>query len=219
MTLELVIFDCDGVLVDSEPLACAVLAEDLAPLGLDLGADEVRRRFRGLRLSEVLARIEQQLGRELPPGFLERLQRRTFEVLRREVRPMPGVIEALEAIRIPVCVASSGEPEKMRLTLGATGLLERFEGRIFSAVEVARGKPHPDLFLHAAARLGAAPARSIVVEDSVPGVEAGRRAGIPVLGYAPRGDGRELELAGARVFEDMALLPGLIEATARGGTA
>ena len=219
MTLELVIFDCDGVLVDSEPLACAVLAEDLAPLGLDLGADEVRRRFRGLRLSEVLARIEQQLGRELPPGFLERLQRRTFEVLRREVRPMPGVIEALEAIRIPVCVASSGEPEKMRLTLGATGLLERFEGRIFSAVEVARGKPHPDLFLHAAARLGAAPARSIVVEDSVPGVEAGRRAGMPVLGYAPGGDGRELELAGARVFEDMALLPGLIEATARGGTA
>lgn len=217
MKLELVIFDCDGVLVDSEELSNRVLTEELGRIGLALEARAVATRFTGLSLARTLELVAAELGRELPGGFVERLQRRTYDVLRRGVRAVPGVEQALAAIRTPVCVASSGEPEKMRLTLATTGLLARFEGRMFSATEVARGKPHPDLFLHAASCMGAAPERCVVVEDSAPGVEAARAAGMPALGYAPHGDGAALRLRGARIFEDMSRLPGLLEELGQGG--
>ena len=216
MKLELLIFDCDGVLVDSEELANRVLTEELGRLGLARGAEEVGARFKGLSLARTMELVAQELGRDVPAGFVERLQRRTYEALREGVRPVRGVREALLAIRTPVCVASSGEREKMRLTLGATGLLPRFEGRMFSATEVARGKPHPDLFLHAASRMGAAPRHCVVVEDSVPGVLAAAAAGMLALGYAPCGNGRELRSNGARTFDDMARLAGLIEELAQG---
>ena len=216
MKIDLVIFDCDGVLVDSEELSNRVLTEELGRLGLALEPRVAAARFTGLTLAHTLELAAAELGRELPAGFVERLQRRTYDVLRRSVRAVPGVEQALAAIRTPVCVASSGEPEKMRLTLGATGLLARFEGRMFSATEVARGKPHPDLFLHAAARMGAAAEHCVVVEDSSPGVQAARAAGMPALGYAPHGDGAELLRHGATIFAEMTRLPGLLERLGQG---
>lgn len=124
------------------------------------------------------------------------------------------ITEAVKAaplgqVPIPVCVASSGELEKVRLTLGRTGLLDRFDGRMYSATEVERGKPYPDIFLLAAERMGITPSRCVVVEDSVPGVQAGVRAGMAVLGYARFSDPEDLECAGARVFFDMSELPRL----------
>ncbi|HKQ60642.1 MAG TPA: HAD family hydrolase [Candidatus Polarisedimenticolaceae bacterium] len=213
MAPELVVFDCDGVLVDSEPVANRILAEALRALGLPASYADVCRDFLGLSLPQCLAIIERRLGRPAPADFLERLQQRTYAAFRRELQPVPGVVEALERIELPVCVASSGEPEKIRLALGLTGLLPRFEGRIFSALEVARGKPAPDLFLHAARSLGAQPAACVVVEDSVPGVLGARRAGMAALGYAGSADPASLVAAGARVFHEMRELPELLRAS------
>lgn len=204
------IFDCDGVLVDSEPIANRVLYEALIALGLDCDAAETERATRGLSMASVLTWAEARLGRPLPDDFVERVQARTFAAFRAGLEPVPGVAAALERIPIPICVASSGEAEKIRLSLGLTGLLPRFEGRVFSATEVARGKPYPDLFLHAARVMGAAPAACAVVEDSLPGVEAGRAATMTVLAYADGRDAAPLAAAGARVFADMAELPDLL---------
>jgi HAD superfamily hydrolase (TIGR01509 family) len=208
---ELVIFDCDGVLVDSEPAAAAVLAEALREEGLAMTDEEVRRAFLGLTFPRTIEIVEERLGRPLGAGFAGRVQARTFEAFRRGLAPMPGVEEALDRLDVPYCVASSGEPEKMRLTLGLTGLLDRFDGRMFSASEVEHGKPEPDLFLHAARRLRASPARTVVVEDSVAGVTAARRAQMRVYGYAAAGDGAALEAAGATLLADLRQLPRLIE--------
>jgi len=213
--LDLVIFDCDGVLVDSEPESNRVFAEELRRLGLDIGYDEVCRRFIGLSTARCVEIISEELGQPVPPDFVERVQARTFAAFRDGLEPVQGVREMLRHITAPVCVASSGEHEKMRLTLGLTGLLDRFEGRLFSATEVPRGKPHPDLFLHAARRMGARPAGCVVVEDSVPGVRAARAAGMTALGYAGHGNGAELASAGARVFDDMVELPDLLDRWAK----
>lgn len=217
MAWDLVIFDCDGVLVDSEPLANRVMTESLRSLGLEIDYEEVCRTFLGLSMARCVEIIEERLGRPLPEGFVDRLQARTFEAFRGGLRPVEGVSRALGRIDVPVCVASSGEHEKMRLTLGLTGLLDRFEGRIFSATEVQRGKPHPDLFLHAARSLGARPDRCVVVEDSPPGVLAARAAGMAALGYAGGDGGEGLAAAGARLFHSMAELPELLTAIAPGG--
>ncbi len=204
------IFDCDGVLVDSEPIANRVLCKALIGVGLDCDAAETARATRGLSMASVLTWAAAELGRALPDDFVERVQARTFAAFRAGLEPVPGVAAALERIPIPICVASSGEAEKIRLSLGLTGLLPRFEGRVFSATEVARGKPYPDLFLHAARALGAEPAACAVVEDSLPGVEAGRAADMTVLAYADGRDAGPLAAAGARVFADMAELPDLL---------
>jgi HAD superfamily hydrolase (TIGR01509 family) len=212
MPPELAIFDCDGVLVDSEPIANRVLSQALIAEGLDTDYAETTAETTGLSMASVLAWAEGRLGRGLPAGFVERVQDATFAAFRRELAPVPGVSEALARIELPVCVASSGEIEKIRLSLGLTGLLERFEGRIFSAAEVARGKPFPDLFLHAAQTLGVAPKGCAVIEDSLPGVRAARAAGMTVLGYAGAGDQAALAAAGAHAFTDMAELPDLLRA-------
>jgi HAD superfamily hydrolase (TIGR01509 family) len=211
MPYDLLIFDCDGVLVDSEPIANRVFAEALAEIGLAMSYEEVCRRFIGLSMARCLEMVEESLGRPAPEGFVDGLQTRTFEAFRRRgLAAVEGVEAVLDGLDTPVCVASSGEPEKMRLTLGLTGLLPRFEGRMFSAVEVERGKPHPDLFLHAARRMGAEPGRCAVIEDSLPGVQAARAAGMRAFGFAARDAGERLQRAGARVFRSMRDLPSLI---------
>jgi len=207
---QLVIFDCDGVLVDSEPIATRVLGAALRAEGLRMADEEVHRTFLGLTFPRTIEIVEARLGRALPPDFTEQVQAQTFEEFRADLDAMPGIEETLDRLRVPYCVASSGEPEKMRCTLGRTGLLERFEGRMFSASEVTHGKPAPDLFLHAAARMGARPERTVVVEDSVAGVAAARAAGMRVFGYAPAGDGAELEAAGATLLRDLRELPAWI---------
>ena len=209
--ISLVIFDCDGVLVDTERIAVRIDVIVLAELGWPMTEAEVVERFMGRSDEEMTAEIEAHLGRRLPASWEEpfrHLYRQAFEA---ELEPVAGVVEALDAIAIPTCVASSGTHEKIRFTLGLTGLYERFAGRIFSVSDVARGKPAPDLFLHAAGRMGVPPAQCAVVEDSRYGVEAARAAGMRAFGYAgglaPKG-----ALAGPQtiVFEDMRELPGLL---------
>ncbi len=209
--VELVIFDCDGVLVDSERLAVKVDVEVLTRLGWPLTEAEVVERFVGASDAAFKAAIEAQLGRPLPEDWEAEFQSLYRAAFAADLRPVDGVVEALDQIDIPTCVASNGTHEKMQFTLGLTGLLERFRGRIFSATDVDRGKPEPDLFLYAAERMGAAPAACVVVEDSVSGVTAARAAGMKVLAYAggvtpaPR-----LEGSRTTVFHHMRALPTLL---------
>jgi len=210
---ELVIFDCDGVLVDSERIAIRVEAEFLAELGWPLAQAEIIERFMGHTSEYMDQAIEFQLGSRLPRDWKDQFQRRYREAFAAELVPVDGVLEALDQITVPTCVASSGSHDKLRLTLGHTGLYERFEGRIFSGYEVANNKPAPDLFLHAAARMGAEPARCAVVEDSRPGVQAARAAGMAAFGYAGGLTPPErLAGEGTVVFTDMRDLPRLLAA-------
>jgi HAD superfamily hydrolase (TIGR01509 family) len=209
--LDLVIFDCDGVLVDSERIANTEFARMLAQLGLNFTLEQMFERFVGRSMATCLQQVQELLGRAPPPDFESRLRACTEQALRRDLTAVRGVREALAAIALPYCVASSGDHAKMRLTLGITGLLPLFEGRLYSVTEVARGKPAPDVFLHAARCMGAQPARTAVVEDSVTGVQAAVAAGMRVFGYAALGDPSRLARAGASVFSDMAELPGLLQ--------
>ena len=211
--LELVIFDCDGVLVDSERLAVRVEAALLGELGWPLSQAEVIERFMGRSQAFMLQAIQERLGGRLPDGWQDLLDRRYRAAFDAELTPVDGVVEALDRIAIPTCVASGGSHEMLRHTLGLTGLYERFQGRIFSASEVAEGKPAPDLFLHAAARLGAEPAACAVVEDSRYGVQAARAAGMLAFGYTGGLTPPE-RLTGPRtvLFDDMRRLPDLLAA-------
>jgi HAD superfamily hydrolase (TIGR01509 family) len=203
----LVIFDCDGVLVDSEPVANRLLAEMLRELGLDLTQEQIFQNFVGYSLPHCLRVIEGMLGRPPPENFLRELQARTFAAFKTELRAMPGieqVLDALQAAGVPYCVASSGDHEKMNTTLGITGLLPRFAGRIFSVTQVARGKPAPDVYLFAARQLGVGPAACVVVEDTPPGVQAGVAAGMTVFGFCAHTPEQKLKAAGAhRTFDVM----------------
>ncbi|MFG2843655.1 HAD family hydrolase [Kitasatospora sp. NPDC048296] len=211
--IDLVIFDCDGVLVDSEVIAVRVLVRLGEEFGWPLTEAEVVERFVGRSEAANHAMVAERLGEEAATLFDKRFRELHAEAVDAGLTPVDGVVEALDAITLPTCVASSGTHEKMRHTLGRTGLYGRFEGRIFSAIEVGRGKPAPDLFLHAARRMGVDPARCLVVEDSGPGVTAARAAGMRALGYAGGVTAAErLAGPGTVVFDDMRELPGLIAA-------
>ena len=209
----LVIFDCDGVLVDSEPLANTCFARALQREGLDWNVEETMRRLMGRSMKSCVEIVEGELGRDLPADFVERLQVDTLQAFRdAPLRTVLGVVEAIDAIEaagIDTCVASSGSLDKMRVTLGITGLWSRFEGRIFSSSQVPRGKPFPDLFLHAAIQLNVQPFACSVVEDSLPGIQAARAAGMRALAYvgATYSDAAALQAAGGRTFEAMSSLP------------
>ena len=209
---ELVIFDCDGVLIDSERLAIKIDVEVLHELGWPLSEAEVIKRFVGRSDRDTRAAIEAHLGRALPVDWGEQVLRRYRQVFQTELAPVRGVLEVLDQISEPSCIASSGPHEHLRYTLGLTGLYDRFAGRIFSAEDVAAGKPAPDLFLYAAERMAAAPAGCVVVEDSRSGVQAARAAGMRVLAFAGGLTSAEL-LAGPDtiVFDDMLALPGLLD--------
>ncbi len=207
--IELVIFDCDGVLVDSEWLAVRTEAQLLGELGWEISEAEVVERFVGRSDDHMLAVIEQHLGRDVPE-FMPTYRERLFAAFDRELRAVEGIVEALDRIDrlgLATCVASSGTHAKMDATLGATGLLERFDGRIFSATQVANGKPAPDLFLLAAASMGVENRHCVVVEDSYFGVEAARSAGMRSVGYAGGiTPARRLVGPGTVVIDDMAAL-------------
>jgi HAD superfamily hydrolase (TIGR01509 family) len=213
-SIELVIFDCDGVLVDSERTAVRVDAAVLADLGWELTDSEFVDRFVGRSTSSMRKDIETHLGRSLPPNWEEETENRYQEAFLSELKPVDGIVEALDALsglHLPACIASGGSHGKMRLTLGLTGLLSRFEGRIFSVTEVERGKPAPDLFLYAAQRMGVAPDRCVVVEDSQYGVQAARAAGMRAFGYAGGlTPAQWLEGPDTVVFDDMRALPALL---------
>jgi len=209
--IALVIFDCDGVLVDSETLGNRVLVEMIADLGLYIDVEEAVSMFRGCKMAECIREVERRLGRPVPNTFVTDLRSRTADAFRRELRAVEGIGDVIDALEVPICVASSGPAEKIRLSLELTGLLPWFEGRIFSSYDLGVWKPDPGLFLHAARTMGVAPAASAVVEDSVPGVQAGIAAGMSVFGFAAdREDIVALRDAGAIVFRSMRDLPRLL---------
>jgi HAD superfamily hydrolase (TIGR01509 family) len=212
LSVGLVIFDCDGVLIDSEPIANRVLAEQLTAIGLPMTQDEVMARYVGRTRDGCLELAREQLGRELPEGFAQRWDAALFAALEGEVKAIDGVAELLRSLSVPYCVASNGTPRRMRMSLEAAGLLPLVEGRLFTAAEVARPKPAPDLFLHAARQMGIAPARAAVIEDTPTGVRAATAAGMRVLAYAaaPHARRDELEEMGAELFHDMAQVPRLL---------
>ena len=182
--MTLLIFDCDGVLVDSEIIALDGLANMLTALGQPIDRAACRRLFMGKSLKDVLAEIETMLGRPVPEACGAKAYAALLARLRRELQPVAGVAAAIARLAYPRCVASSSQPERIALSLAVTGLAPLFGGSVFSATEVTHGKPAPDLFLHAAARCAAAPADCIVIEDSPAGITAAGRAGMASIGFA-----------------------------------
>ena len=208
---DLVIFDCDGVLVDSEVLAVEVDKRILAELGWHLSTDEIVEKFLGTSSASFTEKVEAHLGYQLPPGWDDQYNPWFDEAFESDLQAVEGVEAALDEITALTCVASSGSHTKIRKTLGLTGLFPRFAGRIFSATEVEYGKPAPDLFLHAAERMGVDPERCVVIEDSAYGVRAAQSAGMHVFGYAGGLTPAErLRGAGAIVFDAMSELPDLL---------
>lgn len=210
-----IIFDCDGVLVDSEPIANRVLAEGLTAIGLPTTTEESVRDFMGRSWEHMLEVVRERLGSEPPQALRDDYRAALFAAYAAgDVPAVDGTAEALDgldAAGVPYCVASSGDHERIRAGLRAAGLSDRFDDRrIFSADDVGRGKPWPDLFLHAAAQMGFEPATTVVVEDSPAGVRAGRAAGMRVLGYSARTPAQALRDEGAETFAEMAALPRLL---------
>jgi HAD superfamily hydrolase (TIGR01509 family) len=205
---DLIIFDCDGVLIDSEVISTHTLLDALRAHGLDVDIDYVRKTYLGRTISVVKSDYRQWTGRDLAEGFEDEFLTRLFEAYRRELTPMPGVIALIEALEVPFCMATSSSVERATVSLEVTGLLPVFAGRVFCASMVAKGKPAPDLFLHAAKSFGADPARCLVVEDSEVGLLAGRNAGMAVWRFV---GGSHFDAAaraapadpGIRVFESM----------------
>ena len=215
--MGLIIFDCDGVLVDSEPIAHGLLAQMMTDLGHPMTTAESVQKFTGRSLADTLPRIEDALGRSIPDEIGQHYSRLLLERLRRDLTPIAGVKEAVTMLNYPRCVASSSSLERIHLSLEVTGLASLFSSNIFSATQVTHGKPAPDLYLFAATRMAVAPEDCVVIEDSALGVTAGRAAGMKVIGFTGGthsiGDAaRHLASAGAyHVVSSMAELPAIVE--------
>ncbi len=208
MTPDLVIFDCDGVLVDTETVAHQRMADAFTEIGFAMSLHECRDLFEGKTLEDLCRHVQDELGRKPDPELTLHVRHQIETAVAEQVTIIPGASELLDAViarDIPYCVASSGSVRKMHMTLGKTGLLDRLEHVLFSAQDVGRGKPHPDVFLAAAQALGVPCERAVIIEDSVSGIRAGLTAGARVLGYAgdPFTKPETLEAAGAQVFFDM----------------
>jgi HAD superfamily hydrolase (TIGR01509 family) len=206
---ELVIFDNDGVLVDSESLAVLTDIELLASEGLDITQERIVELFLGRSLNDLIAHAEAELGRSLGDGFERRFHERLFERFETELEAVQGIEEVLDHLDVRSCVASSASHDRVERSLKITGLFDRFAGRVYSSDDVGKGKPEPDLFLHAAHDMGADPTHCVVIEDSPPGVEAARRAGMTVFGYCAMTPASALSDANA-TFTRMADLPALL---------
>jgi HAD superfamily hydrolase (TIGR01509 family) len=221
MPVDLVIFDCDGVLVDSEVISCHAHAETLTRHGYPITADQVLLRFLGVSDREARQIIENEMGRRLPDDFDAQIKQAALQRYASELAAIPYVGEAINAIGVAKCVASSGTHEKIHHGLTCAGLYDRLAPNIFSATQVERGKPAPDLFLFAAERMQATPARCVVIEDSIPGIKGARAAGMTVLGFhggshCRPGYDETLKNAGAfATFDDMRQLPDLIAQISR----
>ncbi|HPU51534.1 MAG TPA: HAD family phosphatase [Burkholderiaceae bacterium] len=211
---DAILFDCDGVLVDSEPTTCGVLCTMLCELGANISPDETMRRFIGKSVREEVTDIEALIGQPIPQGWYQQFMRRRDEALAESVQAVAGidsVLDAAQAHGFVHAVASGADRGKMRITLGRTGLLDRLQPHVYGADQVERSKPHPDVYLLAARGLGIDPARCLVIEDTPTGTRAGLAAGATVLGYCGRTDPRHLLAAGASmVFDDMARLAELL---------
>jgi HAD superfamily hydrolase (TIGR01509 family) len=215
--MGLIIFDCDGVLVDSEIIAHSLLAKMMTDLGHPMTTAEAVQKFAGRSLADTLSLMEASLGRSIPDDLGQRYGRLLFERLRRDLKPIAGAKATVAALPYPRCVASSSSLERIRLSLEATDLASLFGANVFSATQVARGKPAPDLYLLAATAMGVAPEHCVVIEDSALGVTAGCAAGMKVIGFtgaahATQDAARRLAAAGAySVISSMVDLPATVE--------
>jgi HAD superfamily hydrolase (TIGR01509 family) len=216
VNLDLVIFDCDGVLVDSEVISCRAHAQTLTRHGYPITEEEVLERFLGRSMRHSMLKVEAELGRRLPSDFHSQVYAEIFRQFAISLQATPHMVETLARIAEPVCVASSGPPEKISTSLNHVGLYDRFAPHIFSAVQVRHGKPAPDLFLFAAEQMRAVPARCLVIEDSLAGIEGALAAGMTVFGFhggshcGPGYSERLLAAGATAVFDDMRELPDLV---------
>lgn len=203
MKYKCIIFDCDGVLVDSEPISHQVIVKMANSYGANLTYEEAHKRFAGTFLSHVVSEIETIIGHKVPEDFEQEYRRISFERFRESIQPIEGIKEFIEKLSIPICVASNGPLHKMELTLTKTNLISLFNGNLFSAYEVNAWKPDPKLFLHAAQKMNYSPTESLVIEDSLSGVKAAISGGFDVFALADNENTIQLESAGAKVFSSI----------------
>jgi len=208
---QLVIFDCDGVIVDSEPLAAEVISDMAAELGLRITAREAQERFNGRKIAEWIKELETEVQRPLADTFIPEFRARSAERFQQDLQPVSGIQKALESLTIPYCMASSGPMAKINVTLTSTQMMAYFEGKIFSGYELQTWKPDPGLFLHAARAFAASPESCAVVEDSLAGVQAGLAAGMTVFHYQPENPPQVSTDKRVVRFNSMDLLPGLVQ--------
>jgi len=210
--IKCIIFDCDGVLVDSEPISIGTIVQLANEIGIDIDYDFGVRRFVGNSWENVANILAQKLGRPLPTNFEETYRTTSFERFKKELTAVEGVLELLPQLKIPFCVASSGPPHKIRLNLQLTGLLPYFEGHVYSCYDIQKWKPDPAIYQHAAQSMGFEPTDCLVIEDSLFGVQAGVASGCQVYAYAAMAPNKaDLEEAGAELFYEMTALPQLIK--------
>ncbi len=210
---QLVIFDCDGVIVDSEPLAAKVISEMAAELGLQISQREAEERFNGRKIAEWIQELEADVQRPLADTFIPEFRARSAERFQQELQPVSGIKNALERLKVPYCMASSGPMTKINVTLTSTRMMPYFKGKIFSGYELQTWKPDPGLFLHAAKAFNTPPHKCAVIEDSLAGVQAGLAAGMTVFHYQPENPAQVSTDERVVRFSSMALLPGLIHGT------
>jgi phosphoglycolate phosphatase len=211
--ISLIIFDCDGVLVDTEHIESLVFAEMLTELGLRTNYERCALMFKGMRMAKCIELIERQLGHRVLPSFESEFRRRSTKRFSTDLRPVTGIEQVLDRVRYPNCVVSNSPREKIVATLRLTGLLDRFRGRIMSAYDVESWKPDPRLYLYAAGQMQVRPENCVVIEDSLPGVQAAVAAGMQVFGYARQPYSDLLQEEGATIFDEMRLLPELLVTT------
>ena len=205
-----IIFDCDGVLVDSEPITARVLIKMSQEIGVDIDMAYVEANFTGNSWAGCAALIEAKGNLKLPKTFEQEYRRRSSEAFKKEMQPIKGIPELIHSLTIPFAVASSGPPTKIRLNLGLIGLLDKFEPHVYSCWDLGKWKPDPAIYLHTAEKLGFAPTDCVVVEDSLFGVEAGVAGGFRTFGYATEHTAPTLKAAGAEIFFDMEELFGVV---------
>lgn len=220
--LRLVIFDCDGVLVDSEPISCRITTEVLHAYGVPIEPDGVMRRYLGHSQAAIRKLVAEEYGVEIPDSYLTEVRQRIVPAFEAELQAIPGIHAVLEGLTVPTCVGSSSLPERIRLSLRLTGLDRFFGDHVYSASQVARSKPAPDLFLFAAQQMGQPPEDTVVVEDSLAGVTAGVAAGMTVIGFTggshsdgPTMTDRLLAAGATAVVPDMPALGALLDGRAR----
>lgn len=211
MNYKCIIFDCDGVLVDSEAISNRVLLEMVKTLGFEMEEDEAMEKFSGTSLKSIFEYIEKRIHKKLPTSFEKDYRARTFELFKTELKPIKGIAEVLDRISIPIGVASSGPVEKIKLNLKTTGLLEKFKGNIFSSYDIGSWKPHPEIFEYAAKKMGFLPSDCLVVEDSMAGLRAAQKGGFDVCVYAHQGNKQTFEQEGVIVISEMKKLIKIID--------
>lgn len=211
MKYKCIIFDCDGVLVDSEAISAKIFQEMMAELGCNLDFETVVEQITGTSMKENLKFLTEKFKRELPINFEKEFRKRSFEAYKTELKPVEGIYSLLDKVTVPFCTASSGPQEKIRLNLITTGLIEKFRDNIFSSYDIGSWKPEPGIYLFAAEKMGFKPEECAVVEDSLVGVQAAVKGGFTTYAFSAKEKRSRFELLGATVFSNMEELGNLLE--------